>query len=477
MTTPRFHTPRNPDRRTLGRKAGKVAALLGTPYMPWQQMAADVALEVDDAGRFVYHTVIVSVPRQAGKTAFVMSTGLHRTLTTPGCKTWYTAQTGQVARERFLGDMADPAERVLRGIIRVKRGAGDTRLVVPSTLAQFRPHPPTADSLHSEQSDLNLIDECWAHTPEAGEALMQAVVPTQNTRPNAQTVFLSTMGDAGSTWWHDMVDEARAGKPGVCIIDYGVPIDADGYPLVDATDPAEVAPYHPAIGHTIEPQVLDKAREQFGASGFARAYGNVPSRARTAIVTPELLDRADTDAPIPAESPIVIAAAVSWDRDVTAVVAVGQGPDGHPLVEVIQDRPGHAWAADYITAVARAQRPAAVVVDPVGPSAGLHADLVQSGVELAPLTAREVSAAHVDLLDRVSDDDGPRVWFRPRVELRTEWSGLAMRTVADTGRMFSRRHSAGSIARLEAAALGVAAFVRRPAPAPAPLVWIGQTIA
>ena len=30
--------------------------------MPWQRRAADVALELDDAGLFRYHTVVITVP-------------------------------------------------------------------------------------------------------------------------------------------------------------------------------------------------------------------------------------------------------------------------------------------------------------------------------------------------------------------------------------------------------------------------------
>ena len=139
---PRFHTPRNPNNRTLGGKAARVAAALGKPYMPWQRMAADVACEVDERGRFVYHNVIISVPRQAGKTTSTLTLGLHRTMTTPGGKVWYTAQTGQAARERFLQELAPDVMRNMPGLFDLKRGAGDTRLIMPSTGAQFRPHPP-----------------------------------------------------------------------------------------------------------------------------------------------------------------------------------------------------------------------------------------------------------------------------------------------------------------------------------------------
>ena len=39
--------------------------------MPWQRQVADVALELDDAGRFAYPLVVITVPRQSGKTTLL----------------------------------------------------------------------------------------------------------------------------------------------------------------------------------------------------------------------------------------------------------------------------------------------------------------------------------------------------------------------------------------------------------------------
>src|SRR5215471_10973954 len=56
------------DRLTYGGAVAALAQALGKPMMPWQSYVADVALEVDEDGRFAYQLVIVTVPRQSGKT-------------------------------------------------------------------------------------------------------------------------------------------------------------------------------------------------------------------------------------------------------------------------------------------------------------------------------------------------------------------------------------------------------------------------
>jgi hypothetical protein len=95
---PKYATPRIPSRRTLGGAIARIADALGKPPMPWQQLVYDVATEVDDDDRLVYELVLITVPRQSGKTTLVGPVQLHRVMTNPGIRCFYTAQTGKDAR-------------------------------------------------------------------------------------------------------------------------------------------------------------------------------------------------------------------------------------------------------------------------------------------------------------------------------------------------------------------------------------------
>lgn len=91
LCTPRFATPRNYSRKTLGPLVGEIASALGTPLMPWQQYVADVALEIDpDTGLLAYREIVLTVPRQSGKDLAVTTP----ILTTDGWKTMGTVQAG-----------------------------------------------------------------------------------------------------------------------------------------------------------------------------------------------------------------------------------------------------------------------------------------------------------------------------------------------------------------------------------------------
>lgn len=466
MTQPRYHTKRDPARRTLGPKIGRVMSMLSGPPMPWQQDAANIIGEVDDSGRLHYSTVVITVPRQAGKTALTMATCFHRTLITPTGKIWYTAQNGMVARERSV-EMMDVIDRsALGAICKTKRGAGDTRLIIPTTGAQFRPHPPTADSLHGEQGDLNTIDEGWSYTEPQGNALMQAIIPVQNTRPNSQTIILSTEGDADSAWLHGIIDAARAGDdPHTAIIDYGIG------PEVDPGDLDAVAAAHPAIGYTIEPDVLARAYGALGPAGFARAYGNRRTATRTALFSPEQIKAVLTTEAMPTDAPVAFGVATAYDRAETAIVAAAI-VDGLPVVEVIEPgglRRGASWAG--VAAAELAERHnAPVAIDRHGPASTVARDYEEHTTRpLISPTVREVATSAADLIDRITDMP-PRVKFYAHAAWETALDVVTTERLGD-GIKLSRKHSSGSIAVLEAASLAINALREPTGPDPiAPMI-------
>lgn len=460
MTVPRFHTERDPRYRSIGSKIAKASAALGRPPMPWQRRAVDVIGEVDDNGKLRYHTVIITVPRQSGKTAISLGTSFHRALWLPGSKTWFTAQTGQAARERFLDDLGRPAAMRFPSLVKLNRGAGDTRLTIPATGSQIRPHPPTEEYLHGEQSDLNLIDEPWVLTEDEASALMQAIEPTQATRPNAQTIMLSTAGTAASTWWHRQVDEAREGKPGVAIIDYGIP---DG---VDPGDLEAVIAAHPAVGHTINRSAIEKAYQTLTPAEFARGYGNVPTVGAAELFSDDELAAVTDDAPITDDARVAVAVAVGRDLEESAIVAAGMDGDT-PVIEVIDARPGVGWLADEAAAVATSQG-LPIWLDRIGPASDIADALESRGIEVIAPRSRDVSNAVGGFVARMRRGS---IRLRSDAGLAAELRGAKTRDMGDAGIMWSRKKSVVPISRLEAATLAAYA-VGKDDEAPQPMIWI-----
>ncbi|MFC8387057.1 terminase [Nocardia sp. NPDC057272] len=456
---PRFHTPRRPERPSYGRAIDRTSTGLGRPLMPWQRRAVDVATEIDpDTGRFAYPLVIISVPRQSGKTALTLATAFHRGLLLPNGRVWFTAQTGMHARDSFL-EMARPAKITPFGrLFDLKRGAGDTRIEFAHNMSQLRPHPPTEDSLHSKQSDLNLIDEAWVFGQAEAEALMAAITPTQATRPMRQTIILSTRGTAASTWFHGLIESAKD-NPRVCLVDYGIGPDDD------PADLDVIAAAHPAYGHTVDMAALQDAQDQLSPGEFARAYGNRPTGAAELIWPADLWARCQTVDRIP-DMPVCFAAAVSIDRTETAIAAAVV-VDGVPFAEVVDVLPGTEGGAARLAQLTERHDHTGPWIDRGGPSATLAAECDRDALPFTEATTRDVSVAHGDMYDRVMSG---RIRCRVHPSLTSAVSAAAWRNLGDGGRAFGRRASAGSIAALEAVALA-AHGAAHDVPMPAPMIW------
>jgi hypothetical protein len=466
MTPPRLATARNPDRRSRGRAAAAIAALMGRPLLPWQQAAADVLLEVDQAGRYWYRTVVISVQRQAGKTLLMGALEEHRALTVRDARVWHTAQTGRDAAD-WLRDEHVPmlAAGPLAGRFRTRMAQGAESVRWPGESGGIlRVFPPTRDALHGKQSDLVTLDEAWALSGRRGTELMQAIAPTQATRPGAQVLIVSAAGTAESEFLADWLARARAAVDDptsrVALVDYGIADD------VDPTDLPALGAAHPAYGRTIDLEHLAAALDQLGPDEFARAYGNRPTRTATRLIPAELWERAATlDA---APGTVAFGFDAAPDRADAAIVSAGRLPDGRTVLEVVEHRPGGvAWLPERVADLVGRWRPAAPpCFDGRGPAGAAGDQLALAGVEVTALGARDYATACAQLLDGLA---AGRIVHRRHAALDVAVAGAASRSLGDAW-AWGRRASAGSISALVAATLALWALEHAPAPRPAPRI-------
>lgn len=461
MAPPKFATARDLAYPTTGGLDAEFARVwMRHPLLEWQRYVADVAGEYDpDTGLPRRSLVVVSVQRQAGKSDLAMAKNGRRCFTNPGHRAWYTAQSGQDARDQFLKFHDDTlAGTPLATIVRVKRGNGHESMEFPNG-STLRPHPPTEDAMHGKQSDGNDVDEGWAFPEERGQLLMQAIAPTQLTRPGAQTWVWSAGGTASSTWLAGLVARGRAGDPGIAFFEWGIP---------DTADPEDldvVAAHHPAYGSLITRESLASLRTTFGTdvAGWARAAGNRWTEVIGGAIPAAVW--ADAQAPhlvIPDAAPVGYGAARAADGSAVVIVAAGLLEDGRILLEVIDVVPAFG-AAPVLAHWAGRDR---VTVLRSGASAVLADDLGRERVNLDAVTERDYTAACADINDRLA---ARRVLVRPAEVLDAAVKVAARRRVASGGFAWTQT-AAGSIAALEAATMATRSLAHRPPPTAAPVV-------
>lgn len=460
MVTPRTATSRNFDRATYGGHHAVVASKLGAPFIPWQRYVADVAGEVDADGMLWYNTIFLTLPRQGGKTQFDLSRNLQSCLMGRNRRAWYTAQSGQHASAKWR-EMSDTfVESRLKRYAK-RRLTNGSEVLRFRNGSEFRPHPPTEDSLHSKQSDTNSVDEAWAHTELQGTQLLAAIQPTTATRrmlvkQQPQLWIISAEGTVESTFWNPRIDAARAAvddpNSRTAVFDFGIP---DG---ADPTDLEEVARWHPGFGYLLDMETLVTASNQLPAGEFARAYGNRRTGAVERVIPAEAWRGAQALEGDVAAGPVCFGAAVGVDGvDTTIVAAQRVTPaTGAPyvLVSIVIDghAPGTWWALDRLKALS-AKYGAPVAIDRIGPSSSLYLEAEAAKLSLVDLDSAKITAACQRTLGGITHPNGPTWRYKPHHALDDAAELATRRWISDGAWVWGRRASVGSISALEAATL------------------------
>lgn len=243
--------------------------MLGTEPMGWQSLTLARGLE-HEAGDFANRECDVSKPRQAGVSTLILALMVWRMLRRPGTWVTYTTASRLAGRRKMLKVWKPMVERSpFAGMFRFTKGTGsETIECVNDSLMVLLSSEDTSG--HGDSIDLGILDEAWALT----EAAEQAVRPAQAARPNAQLWPVSTAGTRRSVYWRDKVDSGRlAAKMGTtdgrCFTEW-----AAG-PQVDVTDPTTWSTFHPALGRTISREFLaGELATMRKLSDWRRAYAN-----------------------------------------------------------------------------------------------------------------------------------------------------------------------------------------------------------
>lgn len=455
--TATYATRRDPSVPSAGPRVAVIAEALGTPLMPWQRQVADVALERDphDPTRWRYPTVVVTVPRQSGKTTLVRAVAVERALSGPDRLVFATAQTGKDAGERWK-DLVDKVERSPLGPhCRVYRGMGSQALHLPNR-SSIRSFAPTPKSIHGYTPHLVVVDEAWAFDEVQGSDLMAAVRPAQITLPDRQLWIVSTAGTEESHLLKELVTTGRlaTADPGaqIAYFEWSAPEGADTYDRDAWT-------FHPALGHTIRLADLEaEADPAVNTRGnFERSFLNRWTATTETIFDLEAFDAlARDDLPDAGTvDPHALAVAFEVARDRSAATIHVAWLDGdRTIARAHRSDLGVAWLVDELETIAKHVGPGVIACDDYGPNRPFVAELRRRGVVVETLTARQwadaCAALDAHLEDRTLRHDGS-----PNV--RTAVEGAAKRNLGpDGGYAWSRKDAVVPIDALGSLTVAVA---------------------
>lgn len=384
---------------------------------PQQLYTADVINAAGDS-------VAALEPRRSAKTTSLFALALGRCANRPGYFVGYTAcTTGQKARDRFIKDIAMVLQRRYeedsrshyivtlddgRTVgFRVLEGKGGERIVFDNG-SIFQVNAPHGAAFRSDAYDLVILDEGGEADPEMGEDLLGAILPTFDTRPEAQLVVAGTAAKyrKGNLLW-DALEEGRQGLSG--IIEYAAPDSTTEEELEDWDIVRElVLLAHPGIGTLTSIETVEKRWRKLKRRQFSEEYLSIfgTDGAGAGIIdVDKFAAGALEDNPAEVEPPkdFALVMVVHPDQISAAIIAVWR-VEGKARIAVLEHKERVNWLVKRTHELAvKYKRP--VIHDTQGPVTAHAEELARKvpRVKLLPQTFANVKTAAALLVKEVAD--------------------------------------------------------------------------
>ena len=358
----------------------------------WQRLALLRALEHDADGNLVWPMVVMSGPRQVGKS------WLERIV----CN-WRMQQGERFGEEQAVLHIAHklvaaqevwrPAARSLSHVAHVRWTNGEQQIEMDDG-SRWMIQAANDGTGVSFSLAMALIDEAWRVNRQVAD---EAILPTMAESASPQLWLVSTAGTSESDLM--MVNRSAAlaeleePRPGsALLLEWSAAPDPD----LDIDDPSVWRAFAPHWDERREER-MRTARAKVEERAFRQQWLNqwVPSSADP------LLDEALYSAAVTQDAlfgPVSFGVEVTPDRSVATILACAGG-----VLDVVAERSGVAWVVPFLAELVATHKAVSVGFDSLGPAAGLGLELrAELGERVLLLSGRDVAAASGLLYDRLT---------------------------------------------------------------------------
>lgn len=407
--------------------------ILGIDLMPWQRWFLIHALELhpdevgdDGSPLFRFRKVFLLVGRQNGKSTVMQALTLWRMFVDRCSLVIGTAQDLEVAESllRESYELAEDVDELKSEMGPLMRGAGKMSFRLKSG-ETYKVKAASRRGGRGLSGELVLLDELREH--QSWDA-WGAVTKTTNAKERAQIYGVSNAGDASSVVLRhfrkkaherlgdpdglnadpvgdDLLSDELAEEMDVEVDDSLGWFEWSAPPGCDIRDREGWRQADPALGWRIRETTLasDAANDPewvFRTEVLCQwsegsLEGPFPPGSWESCL--------DDQSQIAADSPVVWALDVSWDRSTAHIAVAGLRGDGLPHVEPVASRAGTDWVVAWFTDADhpdRATRPIALQTTGA-PVSSLAADLETAGLTVVPWTGSDLGRACGSFYDAV----------------------------------------------------------------------------
>jgi hypothetical protein len=358
---------------------------LGWGFDPWQDGAGRLILAKRADGLYAADQVLVSIPRQVGKTYLFAAIVFALCLLNPGLTVIWTAHRVKTAKETFnsMSGLASQ-EKVAAHVRQILRGRGDESIMFTNGSRILFGAREAGFGRGFSGVDILVFDEGQI----LGESAMEDMVAAQNVAPNPLTILTGTPPrpkDPGEVFTLARQEALDGDSEGTLYIE----LSADRHG--DVMDREQWRKANPSFPSRTPERAMLKMRKVLSEDSFLReALGVWDEMSRHQPVVKKAAWQELVDVgPMDGSRPDALGVDMSHERLISIGACWVEGESAH-LEEVWADADANE-AMNWI--VERAGRRIPVLIDGMSPAASMIADLKARGVSVKQTTAGDMAKA------------------------------------------------------------------------------------
>jgi hypothetical protein len=369
--------------------------LLGIRFDAWQDGAGRIILSKRLDGSYATSVggVVLSIPRQVGKTFLLGAICFALCLLFPGTTVVWTAHHVATADETFSAMQAFARRRKIWPHV--------AKVLIDDMTVEFKNGSRVMFGARERgfgrgfaKVDVLVFDEAQILTERA----IDDMIPAQNQAANALLLFAGTPPrptDPSEVFTAKRAKALSGESDDMAFIEFSADEDAD------PDDREQWAKANPSFPKRTPATAILRLRENLTDDSFRReALGMWDTSKGLAVIDSTSWGLVADPASMAIER-LALAVDVSYDRSVASVSLAGERPDGLWHVELDEQRAGTGWVVPWIVGRCERNEIRAVVIDGGSPAASMIDELAKHKIKVTTTSTREVVAACGQFYDLV----------------------------------------------------------------------------
>jgi phage terminase large subunit-like protein len=373
---------------------------MGVTFDPWQHGIGAAALGKRADGKYAATVggIVLSIPRQVGKTFLVGMIVIALCVLFPGLTVLWTAHRTRTATKTFQSLKAMTTRKKIKPHMlepRNTNGEQEIRFRNGSTIMFGAREQGFGRGF--DEVDVEVFDEAQILTEKALEDIVPAA--NQSRQPSGALLFFMGTpprpGDPGEEFTNRR-NKALSGKAdNMLYVELSADADAD------PDDRRQWAKANPSFPIHTPVESMERMRENLtdDASYMREALGVWDAKGGSQVIDPTTWSLVSDPASMAIDH-LALAVDIAPDRSVASVALAGQRADGLWHIELDEHRNGVGWVIPWVVARCERNQIRAVVVDGGrSPAASLVDDFEKAGVKVTTTSAADMSSACARFFD------------------------------------------------------------------------------